>query len=160
MKNVFIVLAVLGLLGILSWPYVGLYQLDRALQSGQDAQLAKYVDLAAIRAGRAQALRKDADRLIGAGNDDVSAFFRESARALTSTAIDHIVDLEWVRTSLRRDGKPGDARPFPPLLGEVSYAFFDGPDRFLVRLGDLDDEPTHLLLALKDWRWTLVAIYD
>lgn len=158
MKNLILIGILLALCGFFVYPYVTLYQLDRALINNDRQALRELVDLDAVRDHRSALLRRDTERLIGQGRGDVADFFREGARLLTDKAVSDIVDLDWVRTQLRRDGRPGNRQPYPSLLGEVAHAFFESPDRFLIRLGAPEDDPTHIRLRWTDWHWRVVAI--
>jgi hypothetical protein len=150
---------VLSLIAFAVWPYVNLYRLNRALIHDEKAALAHFIDLEAIQTQQKAELRREASRVMGKGQNDLSEFFREGARMITDTAVARLVDMNWVRTVLRRDGLPGDARPFPSLLDSVSYAFFEAYDRFVFRLGTLGDDPVHVEMRLKDGEWRVVAIY-
>ncbi len=159
-KNLIVSTLLLGLLAFIAWPYVHIYQLDQALLSNNANGLQQLVDLDAVREQRKQTAKRETDRLVGKGDGDVRQFFRDGLRALTGTAVDAIIDLDWVRTELRRDGKPARAKPVPSMLDSLSYAFFEGPDQFLIRLGDLGDDPVHVRMQLQDWRWRVVAVFD
>ena len=153
-------LLVLALLAYAAYPYFSLWRLDRALIRNDTAVEAKLIDLAAIQAQVKDSVKKETDRMIGQGDDDVTRFFREGAETLTQQAVTRLVDRNWVRTRLRRDGQPGDHKPFPGLLNHVSHAFFERWDRFGVRLGELGDDPVHVQWRFEDWRWRVTAIYD
>jgi hypothetical protein len=158
--NALVTMLVLGVIAFGVWPYVNLYRLDRALVNDHQLALEHLLDLQAIRAQRKDELKREASRVIGKGESDVSEFFREGVRRVTDAALDEIIDLDWVRTRLRRDGLPGDARPYPSLFNRLSYAFFESYDRFVFRLGELGSDPVHVEMALMDWEWRVVAIYD
>lgn len=158
--NLIVTLAVLAALAFGAYPYVAIFQLDQAL-SGKDSQtLGRLVNLQAIRDQRKQELQRDTNRLIGEGKDDVTAFFREGARMLTDTAVNQIIDEKWLRTRLRRDGQAGDVEPYPSLISSLNYAFFDSWNSFLMRQGELGDDPVHVKMAFADWKWRVVAVYD
>ena len=158
--RLFLFLLIPTLLAYLAYPYVALWRLDRALVENDAAVEAALIDLAAVQAQVRTSVQKETDRVIGRGDDDVSRFFREGAGALTRRAVTRLVDRDWVRTRLRRDGQPGDHRPFPGLLRHVDYAFFERWDRFGVRLGALGDDPVYVQWQFEDWRWRVVGIYD
>lgn len=158
--NLLVTALVLAGLAFAAFPYYTVYQLDAALVAGDRQALGQLVDMAAVRAQRKAELRRDTDRLIGEGKDDVSAFFREGARALTDSAVNNIIDQDWLRTRLRRDGKPGSAKPYPSLMSSLSYAFFDAWNGFLMRQGELGDDPVHIRMEFADWRWRVVAVHD
>ena len=156
----FFSLLILGVLAYAAYPYVSLWRLDRALVQNDAATEAALIDLAAIQAQVTASVKRETERVIGRGDDDVSRFFREGAGALANRAVTRLVDRNWVRTRLRRDGKPGEQRPFPSLLQHVDYAFFERWDRFNVRLGALGDDPVHVQWRFEDGVWRVVAMYD
>ncbi|MGB0720841.1 MAG: DUF2939 domain-containing protein [Gammaproteobacteria bacterium] len=159
-SRILLPLAVLAAVLFTAYPYVNLYRLDLALTSNDKTALTELVDLGAVRAEVKSRVKKETDRVIGKGDNDITRFFRESASTLTGSAVNAIVDMNWVKTHLRRDGQPGDKQPYPSLFDSLDYAFFDDWNRFLVRLGALNDDPVHLHWAFKDWKWRLVAVYD
>ena len=163
MKRLFRILLpllILALLAHIAYPYISLWRLDRALIQNDVATETALIDLATIQAQVRVSVKKETDRMIGKGDDDVTYFFREGAKALTKRAVTRLVDHGWVRTRLRRDGQPGNHQPFPSLLNHVSYAFFESWDRFNVRLGDLGDDPVYVQWQFQDWQWRVTAIYD
>ncbi|MGB0712488.1 MAG: DUF2939 domain-containing protein [Gammaproteobacteria bacterium] len=160
LSRVLVPLAVLATVIFAAYPYVNVYRLDLALTTGDDKALAELVDLSSVRAEVKSRVKKETDRVIGKGDNDITRFFRESASTLTGSTVNAIVDMNWVKTHLRRDGKPGDQKPYPSIFDNLDYAFFDNWNRFLVRLGALNDDPVHLHWAFKDWKWRVVAVYD
>ena len=149
-----------ALLIYIAYPYVNLWRLDRALVGNDVAVESRLIDLTAIQGHVKASMKKETDRVIGKADDDVSRFFREGAKTLTDRAVAHMVDRAWVKTRLRRDGQPGEHKPFPSMLNHVRYAFFERWDLFSVRLGDLGDDPVHVHWRFKDWKWRVVAVYD
>ena len=160
LSRIFFFSLILALLVYAAYPYFSLWRLDRALIRNDAAVEAELIDLAAIQTQVRDSVKKETDRMIGKGDDDVTRFFREGAKTLTRRAVTRLVDRNWVRTRLRRDGQPGDYKPFPSLLDHVSHAFFEGWDRFGVRLGELGDDPIHVQWRFEDWRWRVTAVYD
>ena len=45
------------------------------------------------------------------------------------------------------------------LMGDMSYAFYESHDTFLVRLGELGSNPMHLRLRLQNNEWRVVEIF-
>jgi hypothetical protein len=144
-----------------AWPYVDLWRLDRALRENDAAMLSALVDLQAIQARRTAVLeRQIADAVPGRG--PIPGMIREGARLATQGAVEPAVTLDWVRQTLRWRASAADA-PYPSLIDRARFAFFDRlfwPDRFLVRVGELGEQPLHLRLALQDWKWRLSEVYE
>ena len=140
-----------------AWPYYGLWRLSQATASGDPQALAEWVDLAAVRADIIRRLNKDlAGPEVGISNEFI-AWLQDGIRRLGKDAVDRLVTLDWVRQRLLAHSPEGARNGF---LGQVTYAFFEGPARFLVRIGDLGEQPVHLRLRLEGSGWRLVALYD
>lgn len=45
-------------------------------------------------------------------------------------------------------------------MKRMTYAFFDGPDRLLLRIGELDENPVHAHLSLQGLQWRITAVYN
>ena len=148
----------LAILAYAGWPYVNLYRLDRALMQNDRKVLNVLVDLNALKAQHKAMLEKQLQRSIGGQHGPISDLVRDGARwygAQTSEAI----DLEWVRQRLRRmRASAPDA--YPSIITDTTFAFFERPTRFLIRLGDLGDDPIHVRMTLEDWQWRVTGLYD
>jgi hypothetical protein len=145
--------ALAALLIYLAWPYVTLWQLDRAIADGDSAALSVLVDLEAIRAEIKKKLNKDADSAIGELSDPFIRWLEAGIQEAGSGAVDRLVTVDWVRDQLlvRGFGKG--------LSTRVSYAFFDAPGGFRVTLGRPPEIPLHGRLTLRDFVWRLSAVY-
>ena len=62
--------------------------------------------------------------------------------------------LDWVRERLTANSPPGEG-----FLPQVSYAFFDSPAGFAVRLGAPDQTPVRFRMALQGFQWRVTAVY-
>jgi hypothetical protein len=63
-----------------------------------------------------------------------------------------LVTLSWVRERLAGPDDGGG-------LGQISYAFFDAPDGFRVRIGPASGDPANLRLVRSGLRWRISAVY-
>ncbi len=147
----------LVLLGYGAWPYVYLYRLDRALMENDRQTLATLVDLDSIRATRNRLLNQKVEKTVG-GEGQIQDMVRSSARWL-GNAVEATIDLDWVRKTLRWREPEGEDG-YPSIISHATFAFFDAPARFLVRIGPLGENPVHLRMALRDWDWRVTEIYD
>jgi hypothetical protein len=154
-----ILIVVLTLLAGVAWPYVYVYRLDQALSATSPAALQRLVDLEAVRSQ----VKKDVDGSVSGavGNDPgrVTRWLKDGIKLVSDTAVDANIDLEWVRLklSIRATEPPS---PRPSFMGDISYAFFESYNRFMVRLGALGDKPVHVQMDLQeDNVWRVVAIY-
>jgi hypothetical protein len=71
---------------------------------------------------------------------------------LGNLAVDESIDLNWIRSSL-------NIKESASLRDSINFAIFESPTRFLVRLGNLGENPVHFYLTLTDWDWRLTGIY-
>ena len=150
-----------ALLVFLTWPYYRIYQLDDVLGHNDPQELAPLVDLAAIRTGVVQQLDARVQSTTGqAAQGSLLDWVQDNLRKLGSDAAEQMIDLAWVRESLQRASR--QAIPDPPyyLMKAIDYAFFDGFDSFLIRLGPLNQNPTHVRMQLRDGNWRITGIYN
>jgi hypothetical protein len=141
------------------WPYVHLYRLDRALMENDRTALNELVDLDALKEQHKTELEKRVDRTFGVDPKRVPEFLRQGARWIDDATANAVVDVDWVREQLRwRRPTPPDA--YPSIITDATFAFFEAPTRFLIRVGDLGERPVHVRMALQDWHWRVTEIYN
>lgn len=157
MKLIFPALFV-AMLVYIGWPYANLFRLDRALMANDQESLASLIDLDAVREKRKQDIEREVSRAIGPGTM-VPNIVQEGARWMGGATVDSMVTMEWVREKLRWHKNTGpDA--YPSIITDTSYAFFESPTKFLVRVGDLGLKPVHLRMVFEEWKWRITEIYD
>jgi hypothetical protein len=144
-----------ALLCLLLWPYLVLWEINRATTQEDPAALAPFVDLPAARRAITEKLNKNADSAIGPLSDPFIRWLEAGITADGNDAIAHLVTLRWVRERLLIDA----TRHEDGFLSDVTYAFFDAPDGFRVRIGRTAENPTQLRLRLRNFRWQVAAIY-
>ena len=138
------------------WPYFDYYRLDQALASNESRELEDYLDLEAIKAGRARASEIQLQRDLP-GQDTVSGVVREGARLLhRATSAETTADT--VRERLR-DTRAVAGQPGRSLVERTDFAFFESPTRFVARLGALAEAPTFIEMTQRDWRWRVTGVY-
>lgn len=151
------ILVVVALLTVfLTWPYVTVWRLDQAVRNDDTAALSELVDLEAVRGEIKKKLNKDADSTIGDPSNSFIRWLQDGIQTLGGAALDQLVTLSWVRERLQGGRVGDDSEGF---LGVVTYAFFDAPDGFVVRIGSAMDAPVHVRLALRGWHWRVTAVY-
>lgn len=157
----------LGLLVTLSLylisPYLSLWRLDQTAVNGPTAALDPLVDLDAVSEQIIRRLNKDQDSAIGEVSDAFIDWLQENIRRNGEDALRQTVSLAWVRERLLSHSN--SARGFWPAL---SYAFFDGPTSFRVRIGPPLEAagtrerkapaPVHLRLERGWLRWRVTAL--
>ena len=150
-----------ALLAYLVWPYYRIYQLDDVLGHENPQELAPLVDLPAVRAGVVQQLDARVQSTTGqAAQGSLLGWVHDSLRKLGGDAAEQVVDLAWVRETLQRASRQAIAEPPFYFMKAIDYAFFDGVDSFLIRLGPLDRQPTHVRMQLREGNWRITGIYD
>jgi hypothetical protein len=138
----------------LAWPYAALWDLSRAVAAADPQALAARIDVAAVRDEIRKKLNKDAPSTIGKLSDPFILWLERGIRRLGTGALDELVTLDWVRERLSADAPAGQG-----LLRQVSYAFFDSPAGFRVRLGAPGQAQVHFRMALEGLQWRVTAVY-
>ncbi|WP_295401769.1 DUF2939 domain-containing protein [uncultured Thiocystis sp.] len=152
-------LILLALIGYALWPYYTVYRLDAAINQQDDSQLAELVDLPAIRANYKKRVSSGADAIFPSGDpDSVMHWIRQNLERLGDSALDQAVTLPWVHETLRDAVSQATGQSPPYLLASIGFAFFESYQRFLIRIGDLGQGPTHLRLSLVDGHWKITDI--
>ena len=150
-------LLVVGVLGYIAWPYYTVYRLDRALVENDEQELKKRIDLDAIRLQFKQKLDRQIEGVAEGYDNPILKFLRGGVKELGSTSMEAI-DYEWLRETIRTAQISRRARPHP-LLGRFSFAFFESPGRFLIRAGELGENPVHLYMTFQPWQWRVTALF-
>jgi len=141
-------------LTFVAYPYVRVYQIENTLVDNNMETLAAYVDLDEIRQSHKQQISKEADRTANmVGENVVSDLLRKGVSVLGNAAVDEVVDVAWVSEQLLEKSQGS-------MTKSLSFAFFESPTRFNVRLRELDDNPSFVELTLQDWNWRITAIYQ
>ncbi|MBC8519080.1 MAG: DUF2939 domain-containing protein [Gammaproteobacteria bacterium] len=139
------------LYGIL--PYYSLYRFDHALVANDVSQLGKYIDLQQVQENYKRVLRIESrDHNEGLA----SRMLRDGANSMSAYTVDQAVTIEWIRHRLSgaNRGETGVS-----IYDTLDHAFFDSPNQFLVRLGDLGDDPTVLIMKRHGMVWRLSELY-
>ena len=149
------------LLAFLAWPYYRIYQIDDVLGRDSPEDLAPLVDMAAVRSGVVQQLDARMQSTTGqAEKGSVLDWVHDNLRKLGSDTAERLIDLQWVRETLQRAAREAIAEPPYYLIKSIDYAFFDGLDSFLIRLGPLEQNPTHVRMHLRGGNWRITGIYN
>jgi hypothetical protein len=154
---VYLVLFALIVFGV--WPYYTVFRLDGALSQEDTTELARLVDLPAIRANYKTRVTAGADQLLpSADPNSALSFIRQNLERLGDAALDQAITVPWVRETLREAVTRASNQSPPYLLGGIDFAFFESFDRFLIRIGDLGRAPTHVRLSLEGTEWKITDI--
>lgn len=144
-------------IAFLVWPYTAIYRLDQALQLHHRQTLDEMVDIESVRNQIKRKLNKNLDSSIGSVSNSFVDWLQDGIQKMGADAIDTLVDTDWVASQLRSHNRdPNDGG----FYANLTYAFFDGPDRLLLRIGALDEHPVHVHLSLQGAKWRITAVYN
>jgi len=132
------------------WPYVHLYQLSNAVANNDQVAFNQLLDIETIRQNHKKNLEWKINHLAPQQNP-LSGMMREGAKIFGDTAVDTMIDANWILERLRQIG---------PLWDKVTFAFFESPTRFTIRLGELWQAPIQVEMTMQDWNWRVTAIYE
>ena len=139
---------------LLLWPYLSLWRLNALVMDEPPSALARLVDIEAVRDEIRRRLNKESDSRIGEVSDPFIEWIEQGIRRSGDDTLKQGVTLAWLHARLAGHALPGQG-----FLPAVSYAFFDPPDGFLVRIGAPDDSPTYLRLQPALFGWRVTAAY-
>lgn len=146
-------------LAYIAWPYVTILRLDRALTNNDPVTLEHLVNLDAVQQEFKNRMHQGLQGAVGQESNPMLEFLRGGISQLGGSAIEQLVTVDWVRERLLSKSDRGTASA-PSLLDPISFAFFESFDRFLIRIGQLGENPVHARMRLQDWEWRIVAVYE
>ncbi|MTW22592.1 DUF2939 domain-containing protein [Allochromatium palmeri] len=141
------------------WPYYSLYRLDGAIVRPDTTELATLVDLPGIRANYKRRMASGVSGMLLAEDpQSVSGWIRQNIERLGDSALEQAITLDWVRETVRDSITQVTGQSPPYLIGAVDFAFFESYDRFLIRLGRLGENATHIRLSRIGTQWKITDI--
>ncbi len=141
----------------IAWPYVHIYQLSTAITNNDQPALEKLIDFESVNKVYKQNIEWKVNNTVGGSSNLLPESMRGSAEALAgalgnlaaeTTEINPKNLIEQLRII---DGSPWE---------QMTFAFFESPNSFIIRLGQLGHNPIHIRMTMQDWYWRLTAIYD
>jgi hypothetical protein len=91
----------------------------------------------------------------------VLGWLQQNLRQVGEDAVEETITIDWVRDRLRAAVVRASDQPRPYFLGAVTFAFFESYDSFIIRLGELGRNASHIRLELQDHKvWRITGIYD
>ncbi|MDJ0806169.1 MAG: DUF2939 domain-containing protein [Gammaproteobacteria bacterium] len=141
----------------LAWPYTAVYRLDQALVRNDTQAIEQLIDIESIQQQIKRKMNKNVESSIGDVSNSFVEWLQNGIQRLGNDAIDSLVNLDWVMAQLRSKNPDNRRGGF---FEHLSYAFFDGHDGLLLRIGELDDDPVHARLTLQETQWRITAIYN
>ena len=145
------------LLAFLAWPFTAIYRLDQALIENDRQALERLVDVESIQQQIKRKMNKNVESTIGDVSNSFVEWLQNGIQDLGNDAIESMVNLDWVLTQLRAKNPDNRRGGF---IDHLSYAFFDGHDSLLLRIGELGENPVHARLTLQNTEWRISAIYN
>ncbi len=140
----------------IAWPYVHIYQISSAIMNNDQTALEQLVDFESVNKIHKQNIEWKVNNTVGKSGGLLPDSMRGSAEALAgalgniaaeTTTIDAKNIMEQLRTI---EGSPWD---------QLTFAFFESPTGFIIRLGDLGRNPVHIRMMMQGWYWKVTAIY-
>ncbi len=147
----------LAVMTYLGWPYYHVYQLNEAVAGNDKAALKELVDFGEVNDVYKKDLEWKAKNTVGApGNSLLPEAVREKAQEAAAFLGNLTADTVEIDASDMFER-------FHKMEGSVwknlTFAFFESPTRFTIRLGKLGRNPVHIQMTLQDWYWRVTAVY-
>ena len=144
-------------IGYLAWPYFHLYQLHRAVINNDSAAIKKLVDLEKVNQVFKDNLKWQMNHTVNTSSSLFPEAVKQGAQTLMGTlgnlaAEAVVIDAQSLLDRLHKINGS--------LWEKTTFAFFESPTRFTIRLGQLGRNPIHIQMTLQDWSWRVTAIYD
>ena len=73
-------------------------------------------------------------------------------------ALEQTITLKWSRDALKEAAARATDKQPPYFLAAVTFACFESYDSFIIRLGELGRNATHVRMRLKDKTWRVTDI--
>jgi len=141
----------------LGWPYFHLYQLHRAVINNDSAAIENLVDLKKVNQVFKENLEWQMNHAVNSQGNLFPEVVRQSAQTIIGTLGNLAAETVAIdaQNLLKRLHKINGS-----LWEKTTFAFFESPTRFTIRLGELGHNPIHIQMTLQDWSWRVTAIYD
>ena len=138
----------------LGYPYTQIYFLNEAAKNNDHTELANLVNLETVKDNHKHALEYSVKNNVdmNATPNILSDIMTEGA-GLAGTVMASTINYDWISQHLQ--GENGRT-----LIQDMTFAFFESPTRFTIRIRELRENPIHIQMELKDWKWQVVGIYE
>ncbi|MCG6862099.1 MAG: DUF2939 domain-containing protein [Chromatiaceae bacterium] len=148
-----------ALIAFVAWPYYHVYRLDDALGKDDMQELEQLVDVPAIRRNYKE--RLEGGLGIQPGPQDPGSalvWLQQNLRRLGDSALEQAITLKWARDTLKESAARATDRQPPYFMAGITFAFFESYDSFIIRLGELGRNATHVRMRLRDKTWRVTDI--
>ncbi|RKZ76322.1 MAG: hypothetical protein DRQ57_04210 [Gammaproteobacteria bacterium] len=140
----------LAIVAYFALPYYHLYQIDNAVVNNNHAALEELIDIEEVRKVHKENVEWQINNTGPQGM--VADAMRKGVKVLGDTAVDAVIDVNWILTRLHKTQGS--------LWQQLTFAFFESPTRFTIRLGQLGQDPVHIQMTMQDWYWRVTAVYE
>ncbi|MDM8565852.1 DUF2939 domain-containing protein [Candidatus Halobeggiatoa sp. HSG11] len=139
-----------------AWPYVHIYQISAAIINNDQSALEELVDFESVNKTHKQNIEWKTNNMVESSGGLLPDSMRGGAEAIAgalgnlaaeTTAVDAKRIIELLRTM---EGSPWE---------QLTFAFFESPNTFIVRLGKLGRNPIHIRMTMQGWYWRVTAVY-
>jgi hypothetical protein len=154
-------LLLLAVLAYGIYPYYTVYRIDVALTKPEAKVLLPYLDLPAIRAGYKGRFGGAVDGFVPRGDSEADralGWLAKNLQQLGDTALDQVITLDWVRDQLQDAAARGTVQRPANFISGIDFAFFESWNRFVIRLGELGQDTTHVVLTLEGTEWKVTDV--
>lgn len=142
-------------IGYVVYPYARIFQLDSAINGNNESVLNQLIDLEAVSKAYQNAAIHNIHTCFEEQQALMPTIVRENidniSNLLTTLSQNPSIDLAWIREHITYNDQS--------LLNALSFAFFESPTRFVIRLGELGQNPIYVEMTLQDWNWRVTGIY-
>ncbi len=144
----------LAFMAFIAWPYVHIYQISLAVMNNDQSALEKLVDFESINKIHKQNIEWKVNNTVDKNvlPDAIRGGAEALAGVLGSLAAETMtIDAKWIMNKLHTINES----PWE----QMTFAFFESPNGFIIRLGQLGRNPIHIRMTMQDWYWRVTAIY-
>ncbi|MCK5877918.1 MAG: DUF2939 domain-containing protein [Candidatus Marithrix sp.] len=146
----------IGLTAFIAWPYIHIFQISSAVMNNNRLAIEKLVDFESVNKIHKKNIEWKANNMVEINGSILPESMRGGAEAIAGAlgnlaAETTTVDASWVMEQLRiMEGSPWE---------QMTFAIFESPTSFIIRLGNLGRNTIHIRMTLLDWKWRVTAIY-
>ncbi|MCK5716279.1 MAG: DUF2939 domain-containing protein [Thiomargarita sp.] len=143
-------LVFLAVMAFILSPYLYIYKLHNTIAANDRVTFEELIDIESIRITYKENIAWNIKHTVGSQKNALSEVMRQGVQVFGNIAVNTMIESRVILAHLRRQA---------PIWKNVTYAFFESPTCFIIRLGQLGHHPIHIQMTLQDWSWRITAIY-
>jgi len=152
-------LILFALVAFIVWPYYYVFRLDYTLSRDDMQGLEQLLDIPVIRRNYKERLEDGLGGLPQPQDaDDFLAQLQQNLWRLGDAALEQAITLPWARDTLKEAVAQATDQQSPYFMAAITFAFFESYDRFLIRLGALGKNATHVRMTMQNKTWQITDI--